>query len=99
MKNNKTAPKPAAQAATPNPHGVLDLLENTVRKNKNVIAGVIVAVIVASALYSVGAHAQNKKRQQQWEGLFRAELAIAISQDASLKPLEDFARQNISNDA
>jgi predicted negative regulator of RcsB-dependent stress response len=98
MKNKKSPLKPVIQAAPANPHGILDSLEKLVRKHKNIIAGVIIAVIAAAAVYAAWEYTQNKKRQQQLEGLFTAELAIASSRDASLKPLEDFARQNISND-
>ncbi|MDR1123707.1 MAG: tetratricopeptide repeat protein [Elusimicrobiota bacterium] len=98
MKNRKTALKHAVPAAPVNPHGILDSLEKLVRKNKNIIAGFMIAVIAATAVYAAAMHAQNKKRQQQLAGLFTAELAVAAAQDFSLKPLEDFARQNISND-
>jgi len=91
--------KPAQQPAPVNPDGVLDLLTRALKKNKEIILGVVAAVVLAAAGWAVWEHIEHKMYQAQWGNLFLVELDFMNNEDRSLQPLEDFAAQNRATDA
>jgi Uncharacterized protein conserved in bacteria len=99
MSKNNTENKSVNKTVLlPEQRGIIDKAVVMFSANKKVFAVLVIAVLAAAIGFAAYSHNQQKAYQDQWAGLFKAELNF-VSDQNSLAPLENFVEANPATDA